>query len=696
MKAIVLSICVTVVVCACGKSPSGKKDPGDGQSGDASTFMELCPDGGTFAWGPITLTVPSGAVAECTTLVIEPWANEVPGNLGQVYHLFLADGTLLKGAELAFDLPVDDVPAPYQHADVKLARIVDDRWQPLPASQADSEAELVAGPVAELGIFGAVPRVKLDILFATENGVGMCDFHRVMAHHAPDWIRELNGHIPLLDVQAAVVTRDAWTGTAGFADVPAQSWYPACWQSRWLECTSDEDCQAQLGPNWECTVYGPDVTYNLNGSVNSRCTFRCNDSANCWDTFCTDGCGGIPHCPSPLCETTADDSLFQCESPGTVDGDKGCIVLPLTESCPTDPSPIVAYRPDGGIDSLDTVRCNLRSVQAPNHTANLDAVFAAALRVLDPDGPNQADAQQFLRDDARLLVIFLAYDDECSIAPEFASPNFTCETDDDCSGGLGRCRTDVYFSTMKGKQIKLCEGLIKKDYYNRCALLGEFQGDEHHSCAYDLDCQDCTSDSDCPKYWYCKQDKKCRPETYSLHNVATYQTPPGTPIFSLLPVAEFKTRLEGLKQRPEDLLVGAIVGDGVVQADDAASYVSKACLDHESLEDCKDYLAVKQESSQECLADPTASGCEALFQAKLHCIRACYVASLGNPEKPTASLGTKMCIGPYGPASGGNRYVRLVESLGDRGSLTSYCDPAGIPAGLARIKAMVLASILGQ
>lgn len=38
--------------------------------------------------------------------------------------------------------------------------------------------------------------------------------------------------------------------------------------------------------------------------------------------------------------------------------------------------------------------------------------------------------------------------------------------------------------------------MIRKDYYNICELLGDYQGKEHHDCAYDLDCQDCVADAE--------------------------------------------------------------------------------------------------------------------------------------------------------------------------------------------------------
>ncbi len=648
----------------------------------------------------MTLVLQEDAVAACTALVIEDWSDTPPGNVGPAYHIFLADGSLLNPAQLTVSYAGDDLAPPYRYEDLKLSQIQEGQWQVLSDSDASVADESVSGIVSQSGVFGTVPRVKLDVLFAMQSCTGMCDFHRVLAHYAPDWIRSLGNQIPLFDVQVAVVTRAAWNETTGFAAAGgATSSPPACQQSRYLSCSSHADCVAKLGTGWECQSFGsPDDNVNLNGSLNSRCIFRCLDTAACCGEFCaTDACGNMPFCPSALCETEESGCPFECTSyGGTVGGISSCIAPPLTNGCLADTKTILAFSEVDNIDTLGTLRCNLQSGPSQSPLPMLGAVFASVIGTLDLTGHNKADATAFLRDDARLLVVFTADEDECSIAPEFASPSYQCESDQDCQNGLGQCRVDEYFSELTNHTVKLCSGIIKKDYYNACGLLEEYRGDEHHGCAYNLDCSDCTDDSDCPKGWYCKQDKKCRPELYSLSNIASYQSPPGSPIFSLLPVDTFKAQLEGLKPQPEHLLVGAIVGDGLVVADDAASYISQACLEHELLTDCQAYQEAKVDSSAACLADPAAMGCEDLHRAKLLCVRECYLASLGNPESPTIAKNTKMCIGPYGPASGGNRYVRLIESLGDRGSLTSYCDPEGIPLALARIEAMVLTAILGE
>lgn len=695
MKNVNLVLLALMVTASCGKSPTVDRSVlPDARLGDVQAEAKVCPEGGTFHFGQVTLTVPEGAVEKCTTVLVEEWGEVPKGSLGPAYHAFLDEGVLLEPVELTVRLGGELVPSPYRYADLEVARLEESKWQVLVDGAADVEAQSVSTLVESLGIFGLVPRVRIDILFASEDGIGMCDFRRVLAHAAPEWIRTVAAGIPHPDIQVAAVTRSAWTGEAQFSSSPALVNPPACTQRRAYACQSNLDCQAAFGTGWECKAMPEDGLYNFNGSVNTSCVLRCDSDSACCAALCTgEECGQQMSCPSPLCTTDADGCPFECRN--LPPESSGCAAGPLTSTCSADVPPIIAFVGAEGIDSLATLPCNLQEEYSQSYVANLDAVFRATLRSLDPSGPNAAEASEFVRSDAFLLVVFLAYDDECSIASEFASPNYKCESDDDCLGEAGTCKVDTYFSNLHGSEVRLCHGLIKKDYSLMCGLLEEYQGLEHHGCAYDLNCADCAVDEDCPAGWYCKQGKKCRPQLYSISNIASYQTPPGTPIFSLLPVSSFRTQLEGLKDDPSHLLVGAIVGDGVVQADDAESLISQACLDDELLVRCDDYQGVKAEASAECLAAPSAAGCETLYLAKLECIRECFLASFGDPDNSSYAKNSYVCNGPYGRAAAGSRYARLVESMGGRGSLTSYCHPEGIPRGLERIGEMVLTRVLG-
>ena len=526
--------------------------------------------------------------------------------------------------------------------------------------------------------------LQVDILWVLDNSTAMCQELLSLTRVFEQFTSKLTAATNI-DIRTAVVSMDGYGGGGVFNSTAATNFPPACSETRVHPCLGNQDCEKKFGPGWECKSYSADDLYNMNRSINSYCVYRCQTSGDCCGAFCyKEECGSDQSCLLMQCDGAPTDKCsFECRNPGQGTSGSGCLQPPETGDCPPSVPSVL------GMNTLDLFKCIATIGSQQAYTANIEQGLKAAWLALDPEGKNAAQAAGFLRPDAHLLIVFITNNDDCSVHENFASPNYTCETDDNCLGGVGRCETDVYFSQKMGKQIKLCEGLIKKDYYSVCSMLGDFKGDAHHSCAYDLDCLDCESDEECDDGWYCKQGKKCRPAIYSLSNIATYQTPPGTPIHSLSPVADFHARFKSLKTDESKVLVAAIVGDGIpvgpggkTGEPEQDSLISTACLENEKLTKCQEWVAANQTISKECQDDPKSTGCEVFFELKRECIRACYLASMGDPQNPTVAKATYICASELGKFDYGSRYFQLTEMFGANGIAANICNEGGISSAL--------------
>jgi hypothetical protein len=700
MNRVACLLLTVVTLWSCGKEPTKDNSiPPDAHLGDVRAETEICPAGGLFHFGPVSVEVPAAAVANCVALTVQEWPAAAKGHLGLAFKITLADGSLLKPVTLTIRMDEEKVVAPQTYGDLKLVSESAEKWQVLPESEADTGSQSVSGSVESLGVFAIVPRVKIDVLFAVESGAGMCHLRRALGADGADWLRSLAATLPNADIQAAAITDYMGNSdSASFTTEPASSTSPGCPEYRHMPCLVGADCEVALGPGWVCKSYSLDNLSNLNGSINSYCVYRCEgDSSKCCGEFCGDQCEKDPYCPSAICSTVPSGCPYECMTLGQSESSSLCMAPVLTAGCPSPSPAIVRLSAVDSIDSLDTLQCIVQAEPSLSWISVHESVFRVVLSALEHNGPDGVEEASFLRSDALLLVLFFSNDEDTSVDPRFASPNYYCQEDHDCASGLGTCEVDSYYSAFKGKETKLCHGIIKKDYFHSSPMLQEYMGEEHHQCAYDTDCEMCTTDEDCPYGWSCSFGKRCKPHIYSLSNLASYQSPPGTPAFSLLPVESFRASLEALKAAPDQLLIGAVVGDGLVQKDDAASLISLACLEDEKLTRCIAYSDAKGVASADCLASPSEAGCEPLYEAKLDCIRECYLASYGNGQSSSAvAKNTAICNGQYGVARASLRYARLVESLGPRGALTSFCHPEGVQYGLDKISDIVTARVLGE
>jgi len=527
--------------------------------------------------------------------------------------------------------------------------------------------------------------VELDLLFVVDNSASMCHEQYALGRSIGSFVSEFQT-LPQLDLRVTVTTMKITAG-GQFVTTPAVSFPPACVESRAWPCLGNQDCAEEFGEGWECKAYAASKTYNMNGSVNSTCTFKCDGDEECCTEFCHAGeCAGDVSCLAAMCvDAPTEECTYECISPGQGNSGNGCKRPPDAADCPATLPMFLT------LDNIDLFKCLATPQAEQTYSANMEYGLQAAWWALDPEGPNAGQSAGFLRPEAYLLVVFVTNGDDCSIAEDFCSPNWDCDSDEDCPPGT-KCKLDKRFSQLMGQEKRLCCGSIKKDYYNICALLGEYKGEAHHQCVYDLSCKDCETDEDCDDGWYCKQGKKCRPEIFSLTNIATYQAPPGTPIFSLSPAAEYYGRYKSLKEDPNRVMIAAIVGDGMVLNDDKAAYISDKCLEKEDLQKCQFY-AQQKAAFPGCADNPAESGCEQLQQAKLDCISECYIASKGDGKNSTVARNTYICLSDLGKADAGLRYIRLANMFGPNGMVSNICSPEGMDQAMTDIAGMVVSVV---
>jgi len=410
-----------------------------------------------------------------------------------------------------------------------------------------------------------VPLVKVDMVWVIDNSTSMCQEQVALQEIVSDYVSMVQQNIASFDLRVAAINTNVLQ-TGEFLNSPAHDFPPACVEERPWPCLANADCEMGLGQGWTCDFDDdPEQMQNPNGSANSACMFGCHSDQDCCKEFCAkETCGDDLPCFEETCSPSAGTCAYQCRSPGEYYS--GCQMPPDTADCPEAVPKFISVNLAQGQNEVDLFKCIATVYVAQSYAANKEEGLKMVWWALDPAGPNADQSASFLRPEAFLMVVFLSDEDDCSVDEAFAAPNAQCSTDKDCTKEipLTHCKTDVRLSQVQGNAIKTCTGQIKKDYYNVCSLLGEYKGPEHHACAYDEACSDCAVDDDCEYGWYCKDvgyATKCRPKLVAFSTIASYQQPPGSPIFSLAPVSDFYSRLISLKEDPSQVLVAAIVGD---------------------------------------------------------------------------------------------------------------------------------------
>jgi hypothetical protein len=514
--------------------------------------------------------------------------------------------------------------------------------------------------------------IKLDMLWVIDQSSAMCSARNALAQamnlFQTDFVQK-NG----IDIHVAATPTYALTHHGLFSSIPAKDCPPAGFETRRHPCGGDGDCEEEFGELWTCKPpTNASALYNLNLSVNSTCTYRCMADFDCCKEFCfEDICGADMNCMESECaETPNANCTYECKVAGGGEpsmGNSGCLARMVSEDCPEKVDQILTN------DTLSFLKCIVLQQPMQSYMANFGEGLKAAWMGLDPGGLNADKARVLLRDDAYLALFFMADDDDCSVDPDFASPSYTCSGDEDCLDGTGECKIDTFSSQLYGHEIKLCHGLIKKDYYSLCALMGDYKGPTHHQCAYDKNCKDCESDSDCDYGWECSAKGKCGPAIYSLSNIASYQAPPGSPVYSLSPVAKYHQLYQSLKKDPSMVFVATMVGDGLVFPEDKDSLISEECLQREDLLKCQAYATQKENAPDDCINAPDNDGCEEFRLAKLDCIRECYTASMGDSTNQSQAKNTYICQNNSNRSEHGSRYISLAEMFGPNGIALNLC-----------------------
>ena len=523
---------------------------------------------------------------------------------------------------------------------------------------------LISGVPITFRVDTVIP-TRLDMLLVVDNSSSMCQEQSALADGFDTLVDRLEASLSL-DLHIAVTTTDALAGQGLFSNTPATIFPNACSETKKLPCAANSDCVEVFGADWVCNPPPSNLHfYNKNGSMNSSCTYVCDSEKDCCENFCyLDECGDDMSCVDQMCGDPEGGCTQTCKAPGGwSDVLKNCVAQPDTGGCPTSGIPTVLTE-----SSLEYFPCIAMVGADQSFTANLESGLKTAWMALDPSGINATQSAGFLREDAYLAIVFVTDEDDCSIDEDFCGPSFNCEDSSDCPG----------YTECKGG---LCCGIVKKDYYNICALMGEYKGKQHHDCAYDLGCTDCETDTDCDEGWHCKDDRKCRPYIYGFNTISSVQKPAGTPLFALTPVSKYYSQLRSLKADPAKVLVAAIVGDAIIKKSDQKSLISEDCLEDEKMERCQNYLVAKADASNKCLEDPIADGCEDFLALKQACAQECYVASKGDNKNPQAK-NSYVCTSPYGTSDWGNRYIRLAEMFGPNGIVGNLCDSGGIGTSL--------------
>ena len=547
---------------------------------------------------------------------------------------------------------------------------------------------------------GADP-IQLDFLWIIDNSSSMVQEHRALSANFDQFVEILQSNLNI-DIRLAVTTTDAVGQAGSFVNTPAQVYPLSAAQSHREPCLGAMDCQKLYGPGWSCQAVPAEEMHNFNGSVNTACVYRCEDDGECCQEFCTGDCGSDQSCVQDMCQDAPHDQCtIQCSHAG--EQSSGCIYPPDTADCaPNLPEKLT-------LKNLDHFKCLATVEVVQSGSASMEQGLKSAWLALDPDGVNSNQSAGFLRPGAYLVIVFVTDEDDCSVHEEFCAPNDFCDSPseiDKCQKSGGTCKTDVAYSYFRGEETKLCCGIIKKDYFDSCALMGDFLGVDHHELAYDPTLSDCVVDEDCPDDWTCVEQSgqfKCLPEIYGFSNMADFVEATGAPLFSMRPVVDYYSRFRSLKPDPAKVLVAAITGDALLAPGAEQSMISAKCLGEKGdakdlavaakLAHCIEYKSLKEAAENNCEENPDVEACRYYSAVKTRCIRQCYVASKGNKKHAKRARNSYVCQSPFGQADYGARYIQLSQMFGPNGVVANMCAEEGIAPALQRIADLIISRV---
>ncbi|MBR57717.1 MAG: hypothetical protein CMH54_06625 [Myxococcales bacterium] len=286
--------------------------------------------------------------------------------------------------------------------------------------------------------------VKIDFLWVIDNSNSMCEEQSNLSKNFNQFVGTLNDFITI-DARMAVVNTNVLGDHAGFNTVAAEAFPPPCRAEVIKKCLKDEDCisataEADALPVpagdsfWECTWKNKpaDTLENQNGSINSRCRLVCTEADQ--------------SCPAFFGEQ------FSCvEYPAYLELASGCMVPPPGDNCPANVPSFLQF--NNTVSNLDLFQCIATVGADSSYNANLEQGLNAARFALDPNGPNEAQAKDFLREDAWLVLIFVSDEEDCSLTQE--------------------CLLTPGMDWKSINDVKQC---IRLEQYATCSLLGDTFG----------------------------------------------------------------------------------------------------------------------------------------------------------------------------------------------------------------------------
>ena len=321
--------------------------------------------------------------------------------------------------------------------------------------------------------------VPIDVLWVLDNSKPMCGHQVSLSARAETIFASLGA-----DSRIAVVTTDMLTEehSGAFRHHRATEFCFACAKTSVQYCERGHDEMCSLGEGWICDA--PDKLKNItncNGSLNSKCRRLCASDAECDHAFV-----GVEQ--AAACDADPAVCAFKCLIPSGDPNFSACVPRPPTADCPDNSAMYDQLIAAAGLEpcstgdcappppyvvaaSADLLRCLFVTDSESHNNANLEQGIGAALRALDSAGPRAAQATEFLREDAALLIVFLSDEDDCSVADGMTLKKelygtCSCLTDTDEGGPLlpvssavARLRAlkadpdDVYVAAITGDSL---------------------------------------------------------------------------------------------------------------------------------------------------------------------------------------------------------------------------------------------------
>ncbi len=249
----------------------------------------------------------------------------------------------------------------------------------------------------------------LDVLLVVDNSASMCQEQAALADALSAFVATLVD----FDYRIAAVTTDMLTspasgGSGVFANRLTAEFPFACAEVETVYCErGSTTCEETLGEGWSCDA--PDTVSlitNCNDSLNSKCRLKCTTDADC------DG-GLVSEEQGAACADDPASCQYKCLIPSGDAENSGCVLRPQTQGCPNPADRPAVVTPENAAELLPC----LAIVGAEQHNnANLEQGLGAAVAALDPEGANAAQAQEFRRATADLLIVYISDEDDCTVA----------------------------------------------------------------------------------------------------------------------------------------------------------------------------------------------------------------------------------------------------------------------------------------